>query len=105
MSIGFPSAAAGADGRDLAAIVNRLNVGKINCTGTLVLTPGEATTAVADSRAAVGSFIGLTPLSASAAVEWSNGELYVAGRATGGFTLAHASSPAADRLFAYVIIG
>src|SRR3546814_506445 len=37
MTPGFPGAALGIDGRGLAAVLNRLNLGKMNCTGTVTL--------------------------------------------------------------------
>ena len=70
---GFPGIALGTDARGLAAIVNRLNVGKLNCTGTVMLAPGAPSTVVADSRATAMSFIGLSPLTANAAAEVAAG--------------------------------
>ncbi len=105
MSAGFPGAPAGTDLRGLAAIVNRLNLGKLNCTGAVTLAADQPTTAVADSRASVGSFIGLSPLSANAAAEIAAGSLHVSSRATGSFELTHATAALTDRTFAYIIIG
>jgi hypothetical protein len=103
MMRGFPGAALGADARGLAAVVNRLNSGKLNCTGTVVLTPNAASTLVTDSRATAESFIGLSPLTGSAAAAAAG--LYVATRDSGSFSLAHADNAEADRSFVYVIIG
>lgn len=104
MTPGFPGAALGIDGRGLAAVLNRLNLGKMNCTGTVTLTPGETSTLVQDSRATASSFIGLSPLTANAAAD-DTGALFIAMREKGSFTLAHASAVPADRTFVYVIIG
>ena len=105
MTTGFPGAAEGSDARGLAAIVNRMNLGKLNCTGTMTLQPGQAGTTVSDSRTTAGSFIGLAPLTANAAAEIAAGTLFVATRASGSFTLTHANSGLSDRSFAYVVIG
>lgn len=105
MSIGFPGAAEGSDARSLAAIVNRMNLGKLNCTGAVTLQPGQTATTVIDSRVTAGSFVGLSPLSTNAAAELATGTLFVASRANGSFALAHANSPQSDRSFAYVVIG
>jgi len=103
---GFPALpAAGGDPRQIAAVVNRINQGKINCTGSVTLTPGQATTTVTDARAGAGSFIGLTAVTASAATELAAGTCYVSGRARGSFTLAHANNATTDRAFLYAIVG
>ena len=96
---------AGGDPRQIAAIVNRLNQGKLNCSGTVVLTAGQATTAVDDPRAGPSSFIGLTPLTPSGATEVAGGALHVSSRSRGQFVLAHANGGSSDRAFAYLIIG
>lgn len=105
MTVGFPGAPEGSDSRGLAAIVNRMNRGKLNCTGNVTLQPNQAGTVVLDSRATADSFIGLSPLTASAATEIATGMLFVASRATGSFELTHANSVQGDRSFAYVVIG
>jgi hypothetical protein len=103
---GFPGLpAAGAEPRQVAAVVNRLNQGKLSCTGAVTLTPSQATTAVADARAGAASVILLMPLSASAAAELGAGTLFVSARAKGSFTLTHANSAVADRTFGYAIVG
>ncbi len=105
MTVGFPGVTLGTDARGLAAIVNRLNAGKLNCTGAVVLAPGATSTVVADSRTTAASFIGLSPLTVNAAAEMASGTLHVAARGGGSFTLAHAESAQTDRSFVYVIIG
>jgi hypothetical protein len=105
VTTGFPGAPEGSNARSLAAVVNRMNRGKLNCTGSVTLQPDQAGTTVTDSRATAGSFIGLTPLTANAAAEMAAGTLFVASRASGGFTLIHANSAQSDRSFAYVVIG
>lgn len=95
----------GADPRQVAGVVNRLNLGKMNCTGTLTLAAGQASTTVADPRVDAGSHIGLMPLTASAAAELAGGALHIAGRSPGAFVLAHADNGQTDRTFGYVVIG
>jgi hypothetical protein len=96
---------AGGDLRQVAAVVNRLNQGKLNCSGTVILAAGQSTTVVDDSRAGPDSFVGLAPLTADGASEIAGGALYVQSRGRGRFVLAHANSGSSDRIFAYLIIG
>lgn len=106
MSEGFPGLPASGGGpRQVAAVVNRLNQGKLSCTGTLTLTPNQTATAVSDTRAGAGSIVLLMPLTASAAAELAAGGLYVSARTKGSFTLAHANSAITDRTFGYAVIG
>jgi hypothetical protein len=106
MSEGFPGLPpSGAPPRQVAAVVNRLNQGKLSCTGTVTLTPNQTTTVVSDARAGAASVVLLTPLTASAAAEVAAGGLYVSTRSKGAFTLTHGSSAAADRTFGYALLG
>ncbi|MBX6322974.1 MAG: hypothetical protein IRY94_14185 [Rhodospirillaceae bacterium] len=103
---GFPGLPpAGAEPRQVAAVVNRLGQGKLNCTGTLTLAPGAASTTVTDARAGPESVILLMPLSTAAAAALGGGALHVSDRGRGTFTLAHDASAATDRTFGYAIIG
>lgn len=103
---GFPGLPfQGADSRQIAAVVNRINQGKINCTGEVTLAAGAPTTLVLDHRAGPGSHVSLMPLTASAAAELAAGTLHVAARDAGAFLLGHAASAAADRRFGYALIG
>ncbi len=103
---GFPGLPIrGADSRQVASVVNRLNLGKINCTGTVTLAAGQASTSVSDSRADAGSHIGLMPLTANAAAEVAAGGLHIASRSAGSFVVAHATSALTDRTFSYIIVG
>jgi hypothetical protein len=106
MSEGFPGLpASGGAPRQIAAVVNRLNQGKLNCTGTVTQLPGQTTTAVTDARAGAGSVVLLIPLTPSAAAELAGGALHVSARTKGQFALTHLSSVTADRTFAYAIFG
>lgn len=89
----------------IARVVNRINAGKFNATGTLTLAAGAASTTVSDPRATAFSCIGLMPASANAAAEIAAGSLYVSARASGAFVIAHANNAQADRSFVYSIIG
>lgn len=106
MSAGFPGLpVGGGDARQVAAVVNRLAQGKLNCTGTATLTAAAASTTIADPRATASSAILLMPMSANAAAELGNGTVYVSARSKASFTLTHANNAQADRTFAYAIIG
>src|SRR5262249_25520693 len=106
MSVGFPGLpVTGGDARQVAAVVNRLSQGKLNCSGFVTLAFGAASTAVSDPRATAASIVLLMPTTANAAAEMGNGTLYVAARAKGTFTLAHANNAQADRTFGYAVIG
>ena len=106
MSAGFPGLpVTGGDARQVAAVVNRLAQGKLNCTGAVTLAAGAAATSVSDPGTTAASIVLLMPTTANAAAELGNGTLYVSARAKGGFTLAHANNAQADRAFGYVLIG
>jgi hypothetical protein len=106
MTAGFPGLpVAGADARQVAAVVNRVAQGKLNCTGSVVLAAGTATTSVSDARVTAASVILLMPTTANAAVELGNGTLFVSARDKGSFTLTHANNAQADRQFDFAVIG
>ena len=106
MSAGFPGLpVTGGDARQVAAVVNRLAQGKLNCGGSVTLAAGAAGTAVSDPRATAVSIVLLMPTTANAAAELGNGTLYVSARAKGSFTLAHANNAQVDRAFGYALIG
>lgn len=103
---GFPGLpTAGGEPRQVAAVVNRLNLGKLNCTGAATLAANQPATLVSDPRAGGDSFIAFMPVTANAAAEVAGGAMYVSGRTRGAFTLAHANNALADRSFVYLIIG
>src|SRR5207253_1321376 len=95
----------GGDARQVAAVVNRLGQGKLNCTGAVTLTANAASTTVTDPRATGSSVILLVARSANAAAEIGNGALYVSAGAKGSFTIAHANNAQTDRAFDYIVIG
>lgn len=101
--IGLP--AAGADARAVAAVVNRINQGKLNCTGSVTLTPNQATTTLNDPRLTGTSVVLFMAKTANASAEIGAGTLYVSGRGKGVATLNHANNAQADRDLDYIVIG
>ena len=93
----------GDDVRQLALTINRLNQGKLSCTGELTLRAGHTTTDIFDPRAGDQSVILLSPLSADAA--GTAASVYVSSRLSEYFILTHASIPSTDQKFSYVILG
>jgi len=93
----------GDDARRIASVVNLAMQGKLNATALVTLTPAAASTVLSDRRIGPDSFLGLMPLSASAAASLAT--TFVASRAAGSATLAHASDAATDRHFGILIIG
>ncbi len=92
--------------------VQQLAAGRSNATGSISLTPNQATTVVDVSRnpiastiIAAGSVPLLTPKTANAAAEIGNGTLYVSAVANGSFTITHANSATTGRDFYYAILG
>jgi hypothetical protein len=106
MTTGFPSLpVGGGDARQVAAVVNRVAQGKLNCTGSVVLATGAGTTVVTDARVTASSVILLMPMTANAAVELGDGMLFVSARDKGSFTLTHANNGQTDRWFDFAVIG
>lgn len=106
MSAGFPGLpVAGGDARQVAAVLNRVAQGKLNCTGSVTLAAGAASTTVNDPRATAASVILPMPVTANAATEIGNGTLFVSARSKGSFVLTHANNAQVDRTFGYVLIG
>lgn len=101
--IGFTGLPTTASTRDIVTMVNALNQGRSNNTGTVTLSPSSTTTVVQDSRAGSESVILLIPMTASAAA--AQPATYISSRAKQSFTLTHTSDPSNDRLFSYVVIG
>lgn len=84
---------------------SQVHIGKLQCTGTVTLTANATSTTVADVRAGAFSFVGLTPLTANAASAQAAGNVYVSTRAKQQFTITHPNSAAADKTFAYAVLG
>lgn len=94
----------GGDQRAVAEVVRGLMNGKSNNTGEITLSSGGATsTTLNDERIGYDSVIIFSPLTSNAA-GFLNG-LFVSARTQGAATLTHAANSAADRKYAYIIVG
>ena len=93
--------------RQIASVVNRMNGGKINATGTVTLTASTTTTTLTDARLSSDSVVLFDPKTANAATELYGASMYVltANRGKGSWTITHANNSQTDRTFAYAIIG
>lgn len=87
----------------LVAFVNRLLLGKLNCSGTITLNTGATNTTLTDHRIGATSFIGFMPQTANAAT--AHASIYVTGQTKGSATINHASSLNTDQTFRYAILG
>ena len=87
----------------VAVVVNRLLLGKLNCTGDVTLTASSTTTTLTDARITASSVICFMPTTENAA--YAHTTLRVTDRANGSATLTHASDPTTDRTFGYAIFG
>lgn len=93
----------GGDARSTATVVNLAMRGKVNATGVVTLAAGTTTTALVDDRIGPGTFIGLAPMTAAAALALPT--TYISERHKDGATLTHASAPSTDRSFTVLLIG
>lgn len=101
---GFPGLAPGdTDLRKIVAVVTQLLAGKMNAVTSVTLTANSTTTTLTDARIGGGTYIGLSPVTASAAVALSI--TYVSAKAKGSATLTHDSTPETDRTFDVLLIG
>jgi hypothetical protein len=91
--------------RKVATTVNGVLDGRVNNVGSVTLADGETTTVVTDLRAGIDSVITLTPTTANASAEFSNGTIYISARGKQTFTLTHADNGQTDRTYLYAIIG
>ena len=93
--------------RQIASVVNRLNRGKFNVTGTVTLTEDETTTVLTDERLTINSVVVFDPETANAAAELYGASMYVltADRNNGSWTITHANNSQTDRTFTYAILG
>lgn len=83
--------------------LNRILLGKLNCTGDITPTASSLTTTLTDSRITANSYIGFMPQTESA--KNAKSTLYVSARTSGSATLTHALDITTDRTFTYCIIG
>lgn len=83
--------------------LNRMLLGKLNCTGDVTLASSVTTTTLTDSRITARSFIDLMPQTESA--KNAKSTVWISGRGTGTATINHALDITTDRTFTYLIIG
>lgn len=95
----------GADAREMARVVNRLNSGKINATTSITLTSGTASSVLTYPLITSESFIDFMPTTANAAAELAAGTMYVGSQTTESATITHANAGSGDRTFRVLIIG
>lgn len=86
-------------------VINNIMRGKLNCTGTVTLAAGAATTTLSDALIGGSSVVLLQPTTANAAAELGNGTLYFDVPGAGSVVINHANSAQTDRTFTYVVIG
>lgn len=92
--------------RDIAAVVNRINSGKINAVDSVTIDPtgaGGTSTTLTDPRIGPVSYIGLEPLTANAAA--ARAGTYVSAQTNGSATITHAGAATTDRTFRFLVIG
>ncbi len=92
-------------GLRLTEMVNLVQVGKLNATVDLILAMNAASTTLTDARLGVTSFVSLSPLTLSAAVELAAGTLYIETLNNGSVVIGHTNSGTSDRKFRVLIIG
>lgn len=89
--------------RKIASVVNNINGGKTNNTGTVTLTANAASTVVADFRVTSSSVIVLMPTTANAAGAIAT--TYVSSRGSKTMTLSHTNNAQTDKTFGYAVVG
>lgn len=88
--------------RQIAAAVNNLNQGHLNCTIFVTLDPNEAATVVTDSRISPQTVASFQAQTASAAAELPT--LYTV-CTDGSLTINHTNSATTDRTYSMGILG
>lgn len=104
MTISFPGLAPGEkDLRKIVEVVRTTRAGKLNAVTSVTLRSGHTTTTLTDSRIGGGTFIGLSPTTATAATAMT--AVYVSAKDTGSATLTHDNTADTDRTFDVLLIG
>jgi len=94
----------GGDPRSVAEVVNQAMNGKTNNIGSITLASASATsTTLSDARIGTDSVIVLMPKTSNAAA-WMN-IVYVSAQTNSSATLSHSANTAADRSYAYLVVG
>ena len=93
--------------RGLRGVILSMWNGKLNCTGTITLTAGAATTVLNRKGLSPQSVVHFDPKTANAATELYGATMYVltANRGNDAWTITHANNANADKTFQYTIIG
>lgn len=86
----------------LVDVVGGVLAGKLNATGAVTLTASATETTIVDPRLGASSVVLFMPVTASAAA--AAGTMYVGSQTAGSVTVAHASDPADDQAFRFLII-
>lgn len=89
--------------RQLARVVNRINGGKINVTGTVTLTPSDTATILTDPRIGYTSYVDIMPTTFNAAA--AKQLYYIDTFKAGSCVIHHQSNAAVDQTFVYLVIG
>lgn len=89
--------------REVATVVNRLNQGKMNVTGSVTLAENADDTTLSDPRIGPDSVIVFMPTTASAAAEL--GTLYVTDQGAGTAKINHSNAATDDRTYRYAVLG
>jgi hypothetical protein len=89
--------------RAIAAWMHEAHQGHLGNTGNLTLSTSVGSTTVVDFRVGPNSVIGLMPTTPNAAAALAT--TYISSRSAEGFTITHANTSTADRVFAYSILG
>jgi hypothetical protein len=93
------------DLKKIVLAIQQLAAGRSNAVGSVTLTTGASSTTVTTNNCAAGSVPILVPASANAAAEVGNGTMYVSAVTNGAFTIAHANSAVAGRVFLWAVLG
>jgi hypothetical protein len=90
--------------RQLAQVLGKAASGAIDCTLSLTLEPGSATTTFLDPRISLSTAVAMVPATAAAAAEVASGNLYVVASA-GQAVIHHTNSAVTTRTFTLALIG
>lgn len=90
--------------KKIVLVVNLLMSGKLNNTGDFTLTASATSTVVTNNLVNTNSVVFPIPTSASAALDWSSGSMYIT-TSDKEFTVFHDSDTATTRTFKYVVFG
>lgn len=91
--------------RNVTRVVNNIMRGKTNNKSTVTLNASSTSTVVTDVNVGGDSIIVFMPTTANAALEFTNGGMYVSSTGDQTFTITHVNNAQVDRTFDYVVIG